>query len=444
MATKKQNRGPGLLLRNAGIFNPVLVQAVGLCPVVAMATTIKGSALLALVAAVTITLCELIASMFLKVIPRWVRTGIYIILGGAIITPFMILIEELNPTLFGTLGIYLPVMAVNSLLVLRCERFAVKLSPVSALKDGLSASAGYAAVLLLVGTVREIFGSGSLAGFKFWEGRAFSGLMLPFGGLLMIGFSAALLRMIISVYWPKYLDKKQPKPGAKKIKAAKPAVKQPVPELPDLTPEDTPFSLTEIANEVTMDYSAFGFEPFEKGKTVAPTIGRYGETIIEEPEIVSDILARKLFVHEPVTPTIEEPAEQLTEAESLAEDIPEITQPEESEESKAAYVPESDFADESAHEAAEDTDTSDINGNDENDENDVEDTAESSEDDKYTDEDYTDSSDITYDSPSEETPVENSAASASNSFDDVDDDELEMLLNRPVDDIFKKQEEDKK
>lgn len=247
----ENSKTPGLLLRNAGIFNPVLVQAVGLCPVVAMATTVKGAALLALVGAVVITLSEFIASAFLKVIPRWIRTGIYIIIGCGLVVPFMYLIEKINPELFGTVGIYLPVMAVNALVVLRCERFAVRIKPVAALKDGAAASAGYAAVLLLVGALREIIGSGSFAGFKFWEGRTLSGLLLPFGGLLMIGFAGAALRSFISAYWPKFLDKKQPKPRSGKKSTAhdtKPKA-QPLTLLPDLTPEETDISFDDISDE---------------------------------------------------------------------------------------------------------------------------------------------------------------------------------------------------
>lgn len=248
----ENSKNPGLLLRNAGIFNPVLVQAVGLCPVVAMATTIKGAALLSIVAAVAITLSEVIASAFLKVIPRWVRTGIYIIIGCALVVPIMYLIEKVNPELFGTLGIYLPVMAVNSLLVLRCERFAVRIKPLAALADGAAASAGYAAVLLLVGAIREIIGSGAIAGFKFWEGRTLTGLLLPFGGFLMIGFAGAALRSLISAYWPKYLDKKQPKPRhGKKVHAPKPEPKVSIAAiLPDLTPEETDINFDDIPADI--------------------------------------------------------------------------------------------------------------------------------------------------------------------------------------------------
>ena len=240
-----RSKSPGLLLRNAGLFNPVLVQAVGLCPVVAMATSLRGSALLALVATVVITLSEWIASLCLKRVERWVRIALYILLGSVLVLPFMSFLEKNQPELFSSLGLYLPIMAVNSLVVLRCERFAVKIRPISALRDGLTASFGYAAVLILVGLVREALGSGSIGGYVFKPENNFSALLLPCGGFLILGFFAAVLRSLISAYWPKYLDKKQPKPHARQKKPKRPAPVEPEP-LPDLTPDETPFSLEEI------------------------------------------------------------------------------------------------------------------------------------------------------------------------------------------------------
>lgn len=243
------NKTPGLLMKNAGIFNPVLVQAVGLCPVVAMATSVKSAALLAIISAVIITLSEFFASLFLKAVPRWVRIGIYIILGGAIVVPLMIFIERANASLFGSLGIYLPIMAVNSLNVLRCERFAVKISPLAALADGVTASLGYSAVLILVGFFREILGSSSLFDIQIFRSFSMPGLLLPFGGFLMLGFAGALLRTLISKFWPKYLDKKQPKPisGKGKKKPGKKQNLQPVAEVPEFDADESLFSIEDIS-----------------------------------------------------------------------------------------------------------------------------------------------------------------------------------------------------
>lgn len=248
------SKSPGMLMRNAGIFNPVLVQAVGLCPVVAMATSVSSAALLAAVSAVIITVSEFIASLFLKAIPRWIRIGIYIILGAAIVSPLMIFIESTNNPLFSSLGIYLPIMAVNSLNVLRCERFAVKISPFKALIDGLTASVGYAAVLIVCGFIRELLGNGTLFGVEIFKGRTMSGLLLPFGGFLILGFAGAALRALIAKFWPKYLDKKQPKPGNKKKGHApdssdkKTSDKPASQHIPEFTADESPFTLDELDN----------------------------------------------------------------------------------------------------------------------------------------------------------------------------------------------------
>ena len=222
MANNK--RTPGIGTRNGLIFNPILVQAVGLCPVVAMAVSFKTALIIAAISFFILSLTEFIASAFLKVVPRRIRIGVYIILDALLIWPIMTIIEVLDPTLFGSFGIYLPIMAVNSLVVLRCERFAVRLKPSSALRDGITASVGYAVVTVITGAVREIIGSGSLFGYQFWEKRTFPVMLLPFGGFLILGFGAALLRYIISLTWPKYLDKKQPKPVVRRpARAAEPA-----------------------------------------------------------------------------------------------------------------------------------------------------------------------------------------------------------------------------
>lgn len=324
MAAKKSGFG-SKLLHNAGIFNPVLVQAVGLCPVIAMATTLKGAALLALVATVTITLSEFIASAFLKVIPRWVRTGIYIIMGGGIVTPFMVLLERVNPELFGSLGIYLPIMAVNSLLVLRCERFGVKLKPLAALTDGFTASVGYSAVLILVGILREFLGSGSIAGFKLFKNMAIPGLLLPFGGFLMIGFAAAALRAFISAYFPKYLDKKQPKPGKKqKHKAVSPA---PAIILPDLTPEEDPFTFDEIAAQTEEIFE-------EEMQTVS-------YTELEQAEPYSETEKPEIQPKQPEATTYPAPVEEQEATEPVLDIQPEIAVESEVEvEPKPKYEPE--------------------------------------------------------------------------------------------------------
>ncbi len=331
------NKSPGMLMRNAGIFNPVLVQAVGLCPVVAMATSVKTAALLAAISAVIISLSELFASLFLKSVPRWIRIGIYIILGGALVVPFMIVIERTNEPLFGSLGIYLPIMAVNSLNVLRCERFAVKISPFSALLDGITASVGYSAVLILVGLIREVLGSGSIFGHSFFEGRTMSGLLLPFGGFLLLGFAGALLRTMISKFWPKYLDKKQPKPTDKKKKRKKekptPQVKQHVaPAVPEFAADESMFSLEDISqdDEAQPPQENQIPEPESEPDRQAEDSDESSEISQPAAETSEEIISRENDVEtseETVAENVETPADEEEEQTAETVDSAEQTQP---------------------------------------------------------------------------------------------------------------------
>lgn len=175
----------------AYIRNPVLVQVIGLCPVAAAANSLINAAALSLVFTVSLVLCEIIASLFLKNLSRWVRVGIYAIIGTAVVFPVMLFLETRETQLFSTLGIYLPLMAMSSFNCVHCEKFAVKHDVKTSFFDAIASSIGYAAILLLVGAIREIIGSASLLGFNVPFLSGISGALMPFGGFMVIGVLAA-------------------------------------------------------------------------------------------------------------------------------------------------------------------------------------------------------------------------------------------------------------
>ena len=188
-----------MLVKGALIFNPVLIQLVGLCPVVAASTTLAGSAALSAALCIELTATCVIASALFKKIPRWVRVPLYLIIGLALICPVLWYIE--TKTLINmSLGmkIYIPLIAINSVTAVHCEQFAVKNSVKLAFFDAAAVSIGASAVMLLVGTVREIFGSGSLAGVNLDLPVIFKGMSLPFGCLILLGFMAAGLKAFIN------------------------------------------------------------------------------------------------------------------------------------------------------------------------------------------------------------------------------------------------------
>ncbi len=188
-----------MLVKGALIFNPVLIQLVGLCPVVAPSTTLIGSAALSVALCIVLTVTCVIASACFKKLPRWFRVPLYLIIGLALICPLLWYIE--TKTLIDiSLGmkIYIPLVAINSVTAVHCEQFAVKNSVKLAFFDAASVSIGASAVMLIVGAIREIFGSGYLAGVKLDLPVVFKGMSMPFGCLVLLGFLAAGLKAFLS------------------------------------------------------------------------------------------------------------------------------------------------------------------------------------------------------------------------------------------------------
>lgn len=200
-----------MLIKGAVIFNPVLIQLVGLCPIVAASTTLSSAIMLSAVLCVDLTITCVIASAFFKKIPRWVRVALYLLIGLALICPVLWVIE--TKTLVNlSLGIkiYLPLIAINSVTAVHCEQFAVKNDIKPAFFDAAAVGIGGSVICIAVGTIREIFGTGSLAGVKLELPVIFKGMALPFGCLLLLGFMAAALKAFIAHKYPQYLEESEP------------------------------------------------------------------------------------------------------------------------------------------------------------------------------------------------------------------------------------------
>ncbi|MBE6803580.1 MAG: hypothetical protein E7528_01620 [Ruminococcaceae bacterium] len=190
-------------IRNSAVIkNPLLFEAIGLCPVVAIATSLRLSIFLAVVTAIEMIVCEVLASLLLKNVRRYWRVMLYAIFGVAVIFPIMILVNRFFPDISINFGIYLPLMAVNSLIALHCERVAVKNNVKDSFIDAASASLSYGAVTILVGFLRELFANGSVADISINMPVKFPALATPFGGLLIIGFLAAGLKAFVMAKYP--------------------------------------------------------------------------------------------------------------------------------------------------------------------------------------------------------------------------------------------------
>lgn len=188
---------------SALIKNPLLFEAIGLCPVVAIATSFNSALFLAVVTAVEMVVCEVLASLLLKNVRRYWRVALYVLFGVGIIFPITYITNRFFPQVSINLGVYLPLMAVNSLIALHCERIAVKRTVKDSLIDALSASISYGVVAILTGIIREIIANGTIMGFELNTPIKFSALNMPFGALIILGFMAAVLKGFIGKKYPE-------------------------------------------------------------------------------------------------------------------------------------------------------------------------------------------------------------------------------------------------
>lgn len=190
------------ILNSAVIKNPLLFEAVGLCPVVAVTLSLRLAVFLAVVTAIELIVCEVLASLLLKNVRRYWRVLLYVIFSIGVIFPVMLITNRFFPDMSINFGVYLPLMTVNSLVALHCERVAVKNDVKNSMIDAVSASMSYGAVAIITGLFREIFANGSIGGISLGLDVTFPALITPFGGLLIIGFLAAAFKAVIHAKYP--------------------------------------------------------------------------------------------------------------------------------------------------------------------------------------------------------------------------------------------------
>lgn len=187
---------------SAVIKNPVLFEAIGLAPVVAMSVSLKTAIMLSVVSVAELIIIESFACLCLKKLKSSFRVLIYAILGVLINIPIFMFFNHFAPNETANVSIFLPIVAVNSLIALHCERVAVKKGFSDTLIDAFSAGVGYVFIVFIVGTIRELLGSGTIYGIDINLPVKFTALTAPFGGFLVLGFAAALFKQLIHKKYP--------------------------------------------------------------------------------------------------------------------------------------------------------------------------------------------------------------------------------------------------
>ena len=146
--------------------NPTLVLTLGMCPTLAVTTSAINGAGMGLASTVVLALSNLFISLLRKAIPDRVRMPAFIVIVASFVTMVQFLMQGYLPDLYSSLGIYIPLIVVNCIILGRAEAYASKNPPIPSFFDGIGMGLGFTLGLTCIGIVRELIGSGKLFGFQ--------------------------------------------------------------------------------------------------------------------------------------------------------------------------------------------------------------------------------------------------------------------------------------
>ena len=214
--------------------NPVLVQLIGMCATMAITTTLFNGVGMGLSVLIILTCCNVVVSAIRKIIPNEIRLAIFVVIIAGFVTIVDLLLQAYIPALSAALGVFIPLIVVNCIIIGRAEAFCQKNTIGASFFDGIFQGLGYTVVLIIMCVFRELVGSGKFGtglidianGFRITMDGTGGGIqifpadygatimLLPFGGFITLGLLIALMQ---------YMLKKSAK---KKEAAEKAAVKE--------------------------------------------------------------------------------------------------------------------------------------------------------------------------------------------------------------------------
>jgi electron transport complex protein RnfE len=176
--------------------NAVFVLFLGLCPTLGVTTSAINGLGMGLATTFVLVMSNLVVSIVKSQIPDKVRIPSFIVIIASFVTMVELIMQAYVPALFEQLGVFIPLIVVNCLILGRAEAFASKNGIFSSIIDGLGMGLGFAFALTVLGGVREILGSGSIFGMKFIEGDGMLVFVLAPGAFIALGYLIVLVNKI--------------------------------------------------------------------------------------------------------------------------------------------------------------------------------------------------------------------------------------------------------
>ncbi|MBQ7623449.1 MAG: electron transport complex subunit E [Bacteroidales bacterium] len=176
--------------------NPTFVLVLGMCPTLATTTSAMNGLEMGLATMFVLILSNIVISLIAPVVPDKVHIPVYIVVIASFVTLLQLLMQAYVPDVYETLGLFIPLIVVNCIVLGRAEAFASKNSVVDSALDGIGIGIGFTLSLTVIGIVREILGSGSLFGWKFIAGDGILAFVMAPGAFIVLGYLMVLFNKL--------------------------------------------------------------------------------------------------------------------------------------------------------------------------------------------------------------------------------------------------------
>ncbi|CDD18023.1 MAG: electron transport complex subunit E [Alistipes sp.] len=176
--------------------NPTFVLLLGMCPTLATTTSAINGLSMGLATLFVLVLSNIAISAIAPVVPDKVHIPVYIVVIATFVTILQFAMQAYTPAMYATLGLFIPLIVVNCIVLGRAEAFANKNGILDSALDGLGIGLGFTLSLTVLGIVREILGGGSIFGFKFISGDGMLAFVMAPGAFLALGYLMVLFNKI--------------------------------------------------------------------------------------------------------------------------------------------------------------------------------------------------------------------------------------------------------
>jgi electron transport complex protein RnfE len=187
-----------IILRGIIMENPVLILVLGTCPTLATTTSVISAFSMGIAATIVLICSNMVISALRKIIPDSVRIPCYIVIIAAFVTAVQMLLQAFLPAIYDMLGVYLALIVVNCIILGRAEMYANKNTVLDSALDGVGMGLGFLAALILMATLREVFGNATFAGIEipFLANYKIPVLTQAPGGFLVYGIVIAAMNKL--------------------------------------------------------------------------------------------------------------------------------------------------------------------------------------------------------------------------------------------------------